>query len=110
MTIQDVTASLRSRVEALEREVAALKSKVVTKPELEAALTLLRSQVNAALAGPFDASGYLGFDINDTSFTADDRDRKDAPAGQFVTDVETYYEDGHIKLVFYCKKLHPIPA
>jgi hypothetical protein len=80
-------AGLDDRVAALEQDVQKLKD------------FLKRGLSN------FEDTDPLGFDISDSSFNASHRQYKAAPVGYFITDVSTYVEDGHIKMVFICKKL-----
>ncbi|UGY23558.1 hypothetical protein HU675_0037315 [Bradyrhizobium septentrionale] len=74
-------------------------------PELEARVKKIEdflTNLSAFESGPHD---WLGFDIQDGSHDEDSRQHKDAPQGAFLTGIETYIEDAHIKMVFGHKTL-----
>lgn len=87
---------LEERVTALEGRVSALEQ---ADSSLRTALANLSS---------FEPGDWFGFDIQDGSHDEDSRQHKEAPQGAFLTAIETYIEDGHIKMVFGYKKLPKI--
>lgn len=108
MSTQEPIGSPPDRLGDLEQEVAALKSSMATRDDIKDAIKQLCAVLNGLFAGPFDKGDGFGFDINDNSHMRHNPQVKAAPGGQFITGVTTYYEDGHIKMVFNCQKLQQI--
>lgn len=99
--------TLEQRVKTLEtenthrsREIAALTTKVVALEQTISNLRTALTQVSTPAA-----NGWLGFDIQDDAHRADSRQLKSAPPGAYISEVQTYIEDGHIKMAFGYHKL-----
>jgi hypothetical protein len=94
-----------SRADRIEKKADSALEQAEVAKRMVAALKDGTNAVLAQLRALDDPSRALGFDINDSSFNAGRRQFKECGDGQFLARVETYYEDGHIKMAFHCKAL-----
>jgi hypothetical protein len=93
-------AKLTERVNTLQSRIQILESEVVRKEEF----SKLKEDINGSLADlrKFVPKGKVwGWDIQGTTSNQEDQ----CDAGQFLTGINTYLEDGHIKMGFHCEGL-----
>jgi hypothetical protein len=97
-----------SRADRIERKADNALQQITAE---DAKITGLKSGTNTALTAlqsSFDDGGNVGLDLSDSSHDRNHPQTKECPPGQFFTKLETYFEDGHIKIGFFCKKLKQV--